>query len=74
MQNSRPSLIDRNNFVKECRQRYRVGLWQCPQFLFLLMGFTTSSAMIVTYLVGINYVEPEVIVFIVMGGSSTPLT
>lgn len=43
-------LLDDLNFVSSCR-KYNLGLWQCPNFLFLVMGFLTIAAMIGTYLI-----------------------
>lgn len=48
------------NPVAECRQ-LRWGLWQCPPFLFLLMGIATIFSMVATYLLASRFVEePEV--------------
>ena len=38
------------NFIARCK-KYNLGLWQCPNFLFLAMGFLTIVAMFGTYLV-----------------------
>lgn len=46
------------NLKKTCSE-YRVGLWQCPQFLFLLMGIIIILAILVTYIVASRYQEPE---------------
>lgn len=54
------------NFTRECRDVYHIGLWQCPQFLFIVMGAITAMAMIATYIIGTLYAEPEVVVFVVM--------
>lgn len=47
------------NLKKVCAE-YRVGLWQCPQFLFLVMGVIIILAILTTYAVAIKYEEPEV--------------
>lgn len=64
---SSSSFLGGVHFVSECKEKYRVGLWQCPQFLFIIMGTVTVLTMIATYYVGILYTEPEVLIFIVMG-------
>jgi len=46
------------NLKKVCWE-YRVGLWQCPQFLFLIMGIIIILAILVTYIVASRYQEPE---------------
>jgi len=43
-------LLDDLNFIARCK-KYNLGLWQCPNFLFLAMGFLTIVAMFGTYLV-----------------------
>ncbi len=55
------------NIIQECREEYRVGLWQCPQFLFIIMGGVTILGILTTYYVGTQYADPEAVVFIAMG-------
>ncbi|PIX90763.1 MAG: hypothetical protein COZ28_02095 [Candidatus Moranbacteria bacterium CG_4_10_14_3_um_filter_44_15] len=43
-------MLDDLNFIARCK-KYNLGLWQCPNFLFLAMGFLTIVAMFGTYLV-----------------------
>jgi len=38
------------NPLSSCR-KYNVGLWQCPQFLFLIMGVIIIGAIITTYII-----------------------
>lgn len=55
------------NIFTQCR-RYGLSLWQCPQFLFPVMGIIIILTMIVSYQVGTYYVEePEMITSIVVG-------
>lgn len=54
------------NVIEQCR-RYRVGLWSCPHFLFLVMGFVIITSMIATNLTAQRYTEePEVAALIVL--------
>ncbi len=55
------------NFVDECRA-LNWGLWQCPPFLYLIMGFITIVAMVTTYLFASRYFidEPEIAALIVI--------
>ena len=46
------------NLKKTCG-KYKVSLWQCPQFLFLVMGFIIIMAIIAAYVVASTYEEPE---------------
>lgn len=43
---------------KYCSE-YRVPLWQCPQFLFIVMGVVIIVAILVTYFVAARYQDPE---------------
>ncbi|MDP3784879.1 MAG: HAMP domain-containing sensor histidine kinase [bacterium] len=52
------------NVAERCRV-YRVGLWQCPHFLFIVMGFIIILAILATHLVASVYSEPEVSLSIV---------
>lgn len=52
------------DITKECR-RYGMSFWQCPNSLFLVMGAIIIVAMILTYFIGIRFIEPEVVIVIV---------
>lgn len=58
------TIIKKFDITAECR-RYGLGFWQCPNSLFLVMGAIIIGAMIATYFIGINFVEPELIIGIV---------
>jgi len=47
-------LLDDINFVARCR-RYGLGLWQCPNFLFLVMGVITVAVMFGTFFVSQHF-------------------
>ena len=54
------------NIVSQCR-RYRLSLWQCPQFLFLVMGIIIITVSILSYTIGTKYTENlEMVVLIVL--------
>ena len=54
------------NIVAQCRH-YRLPLWQCPQFLFLVMGIIIIATSLLTYSIGTKYIEdPEIVVLIVL--------
>lgn len=59
------SIIDQFNFAKQCRE-YRINLWQCPQFLFLIMGLVIILSIILTNFVAQKFAEPEIVVLIVL--------
>ncbi|MBI2624603.1 HAMP domain-containing histidine kinase [Candidatus Parcubacteria bacterium] len=54
------------NFVHECREN-RLGLFECPSFLFVLMGLITIMAMLGTYFTATRFVdEPEMAAMLVI--------
>ncbi len=61
-------ILDRLNFIKECK-KYHLGLWQCPSFLFIVMGAMNIIAMLGTYMIAKKYDNPEIVVASVSGVS-----
>ncbi len=49
------------NFPAQCR-KYGLSIWQCPQFLFILMGIIIIGSSLITYAIGERYVEDPYIV------------
>ena len=63
------SLISKTLFkyaFKECGE-YGLGLWQCPSFLFIVMGVINISSMLGVYVVVRSYDIPELVVLSVSG-------
>lgn len=59
-------ISDQLNFVKRCRE-YGINLWQCPSFLFIIMGLIIIVSMLATYAIATIYVnEPEIVALIVL--------
>ncbi len=55
------------NVLAECRTA-RLETWQCPPFLFMLVGIITIAAMVGTYVMATRYAEePEIAALIVIG-------
>lgn len=46
--------------------KYRISIWQCPQFLFLVMGAFIITSILVTYQVTRSYQDPEIAALIVL--------
>jgi signal transduction histidine kinase len=46
---------------KEC-QEYNLGLWQCPSFLFVVMGIINVVSILTTYLIAVRYDSPELVI------------
>lgn len=54
------------DIIGQCK-RYGLSVWQCPQFLFVVMGLFIILASIVSYLIGARYIlSPETVIFIVL--------
>jgi len=54
------------NVAGQCR-KYGLSLWQCPQFLFLVMGIIIIASSLVTYAIGNRYIEnPEIVALLVL--------
>lgn len=58
-------ILDRLGF-KDCRE-YNLGLWQCPSFLFIMMGIFNIASILVTYVVVEKYDSPELVIASVSG-------
>lgn len=60
------SFFDPFNIVKQCRQ-YRLTVWQCPQFLFLVLGIVVIISSLAIYFIGIRYSnDPQIVALIVL--------
>ena len=60
-------ILNELNIVSKCRS-YGISLWQCPNFLFLVMGGIIIFSMLTSYALGERYIdEPEVTVLITIG-------
>ena len=60
------SILSQLNVFNQC-QKYGVSLWQCPQFLFLIMGLINISSSMATWLIGNRFIDsPEAVTLIVL--------
>jgi len=60
------NFFSRLNIFNQCQQ-YHLPLWQCPSFLFVVMGLVIIITSIATYLIGARYIQdPEMVAFIVL--------
>lgn len=60
------SILGQLDIVGQCK-KYGVPLWQCPQFLFSVMGIAIIATTISTYLIGIRFNnDPELVALIVI--------
>ncbi|MAG44862.1 hypothetical protein CL633_03160 [bacterium] len=58
------NIIQKLNPFKQCKE-LNLGIWQCPSFLFLLIGLITITAMISTYFIAKLYTELEIVSLII---------
>lgn len=62
-------LFEKLNLFNECRD-YNLSIWQCPSFVFFILGIVNIVAMIGTYLIANRFTEePEFVALIVIGVS-----
>lgn len=60
------SFLDSLNLVQQCR-KYNLPLWQCPQFLFLILGLVVIVSSLMVYFIGARYSDsPEFVALIVL--------
>lgn len=54
------------NIFAQCKS-YGVSLWQCPQFLFVIMGSIIMATTVLSYLIGAKYIAtPELVALLVI--------
>ncbi|MFH1575349.1 MAG: HAMP domain-containing sensor histidine kinase [Candidatus Nealsonbacteria bacterium] len=59
-------ILEQLNIRATCK-RYGLGMWRCPQFLFLLMGLVIITTSLITYFLGTRYVaDPGTVSLIVL--------
>jgi len=59
-------VLSKLNIVSQCRA-YGLSAWQCPQFLFLIMGLFIIASSVATYLIGVRYIgDPGIAAFVVI--------
>jgi len=59
-------ILNQLNIPAQCK-KYGLSLWQCPQFLFLVMGCIILGSSLATYAIGLRYIEePEMVALIVL--------
>jgi signal transduction histidine kinase len=59
-------ILEQLNIPKQCK-KYGLSLWQCPSFLFLIMGTIIALVSVLSYLIGTRYIaEPRIVALIVL--------
>lgn len=60
-------LLSQLNLISQCR-KYHLSLWQCPQFIFLIMGVIIIASTILTYFISSKFIaDPLLVAIIVLG-------
>jgi two-component system phosphate regulon sensor histidine kinase PhoR len=49
------------NVIGQCK-KYRLALWQCPQFIFLVMGLIIIGSTLLSYFIGLKLIADPLIV------------
>lgn len=58
--------LEKLNFIQECR-RSGLSLWQCPSFLFLIMGILIIISSLSAYILGTRFIDnPAIVALIVL--------
>lgn len=61
------NLIEQLNLPAQCR-KYGIALWECPQFLFLIMGLVIILSIVASYAIGTKYIDdPYIVALTVIG-------
>ncbi len=54
--------------IRQICKQYKLPIWHCPQFLFLIMGVVISGTSLITYFLGTRYVgDPILVAMVVLG-------
>jgi signal transduction histidine kinase len=60
------NFCDQINIPAQCK-KYGLPLWQCPPFLFLIMGLVIIASSLIAYILGNNYIDdPFIVVLMVL--------
>jgi len=58
-------IFSKLNIVEQCK-KYNISLWQCPQFLFLVMGMIIVVSSLTAYAFGTRYIEDPLTVALII--------
>ena len=63
-------IVEELNIARQCK-RYGISLWHCPQFIFLITGFLIIIIALLSYFIGIKYIEDQRLVALIVLAIST---
>ncbi len=58
-------VLSQLSILAQCR-RYGLSLWQCPQFLFLIMGIIIIGTAVIAYAIGNRYIEDPTLISLII--------
>lgn len=58
-------LFKQLNIVNQC-QKYHLSLWQCPQFVFVVMGLVIVASILLTYFIGARFIADPLVVAVIV--------
>ena len=58
-------IIEQLNLKEQCR-KYGLPLWQCPHFIFVVMGLVIMITSLLAYFIGFRYVEDPLLIALVV--------
>jgi len=58
-------VLDQLNISAQCK-KYNLSLWQCPQFLFLIMGIVIIVSALTAYNIGTRHIEDPLMVSLIV--------
>ena len=58
-------ILQQLNIFAQCK-KYGLSLWQCPQFLFLVMGVIIILSSLAIYLIGLYFIEDPLMVALIV--------
>jgi signal transduction histidine kinase len=61
------NIFEQLNLPAQCR-KYGLPLWECPQFLFVIMGMVIITSILASYAIGMKYIDdPYTVALTVIG-------
>lgn len=61
------NILEQLNLPAQCR-KYGLALWECPQFLFVIMGLVIMLSILASYAIGMKYIDdPYMVALMVIG-------
>lgn len=59
------NILEELNFFKQAK-KYQVPVWQIPQFIFLVIGIIIIFSNVVTYAIGVKFIEDPLLVALIV--------